>query len=60
MGEGVMEALVTALQQVISADALLTTLTDFIPVIGGLIAFAFIYRVLRKVVKGASKGKASI
>lgn len=55
-----MSALVTALQEILSTDAMLANLTSLIPVIGGLILFAFTFRIVRKMIKGASKGKANI
>lgn len=55
-----MSALVTALQEILSTDAMLANLTTLIPVIGGLILFAFTFRIVRKMIKGASKGKANI
>lgn len=55
-----MSDLITALQGQISASTMLSTLTDFIPVIGGVLVFSFTYRVLRKVISGAAKGKARI
>lgn len=61
MGEvSLMSQLVTALTSIISTDAFLTNLTALLPAIGGLIVFAFTYRIIRHVIKGASKGKASI
>lgn len=55
-----MEALVTALQGILTTEAMLANLTLLIPVIGGLILFAFTYRIVRRMIKGASKGKANI
>lgn len=55
-----MEALVEALKGVITVETLFTNLTALVPVIGGLIGFAFIYRIIRKVIKKASNGKAGI
>lgn len=55
-----MGALVTALTSIISTDAFLTNLTALLPAIGGLIVFAFTYRIIRHVIKGASKGSARI
>lgn len=53
-------ALVTALTSAINMDTLLGGLTAFIPWIGGIVLFAFIYRVLRRSVNGATKGTAKI
>lgn len=55
-----MEALVTALEGILSFDALMTIFTTLVPVIGGVVLFAFSYRTVRKLIKGASKGKANI
>ena len=58
--ENAITALVTALTSAINMDTLLGGLTAFIPWVGGIVLFAFIYRVLRRSVSGASKGKAKI
>lgn len=55
-----MSSLNTALEGILSTDAMLANLTTLIPVIGGLILFAFTFRIVRKMIKGASKGKANI
>lgn len=55
-----MESLVTALTTAVSTSNMLSTLTSFIPVVGAVLVFAFTYRVLRRVISGASKGKARI
>lgn len=55
-----MADLVTALTTAVSTNTMLSTLTDFIPVVGAVLIFAFTYRVLRRVISGASKGKARI
>lgn len=55
-----MEALVTALKQVLTTDAMFANLTSLIPVIGGVLLFAFTYRIVRKIISKASKGKAGI
>lgn len=55
-----MANLVTALQSILTTDAMFTNLTALIPVLGGVLIFAFTYRLVRKVIKGASKGKANI
>lgn len=65
MGEGTpvvtgMEALVTALKSILTTDAFMSNLTALIPVIGGVLIFAFTYRLVRKLIKGSSKGKANI
>lgn len=55
-----MNALVTALQGILNTDSMIANLTTLIPVIGGLILFAFTFRIVRKMIKGASKGKANV
>ena len=55
-----MNAVVTALQNILTTDAMFTNLAALIPVVGGVLIFAFTYRIVRKVVSGASKGKAKI
>lgn len=55
-----MANLVTALQGILTTDAMFTNLTLLIPVLGGVLIFAFTYRLVRRVIKGASKGKANI
>lgn len=55
-----MSDVVTALQSAITTDAMFTNLAALIPVVGGVLIFAFTYRIVRKVVSGASKGKAKI
>lgn len=60
MGESVMSQLVTALQGILTTDSFFANLTSLVPVIGGVLIFAFTYRIVRKIIKGASKGKANI
>lgn len=60
MTETGMSAVVTALQSVLTTDAMFTNLASLISVIGGVLIFAFTYRIIRKVVKGAAKGRANI
>lgn len=55
-----MAALNTALLSAISTDTMLANLTVIVPFVGGLAIFAFIYRIIRRSVGGASKGKAKI
>lgn len=55
-----MEALVTALKGVLTTDAFMANLTALVPVIGGVLIFAFTYRLVRKLIKGAQRGKANI
>ena len=58
MDSSVVGGLVTALKGAISIDTMMTNVTLLVPFIGGLVIFAFIYGIVRKSVKGASKGKA--
>lgn len=55
-----MEALVTALSGAISASELLGVITSLIGVIAGVLVFAFTYRLIRRILSGAQKGKAKI
>lgn len=55
-----MESVVTALQNAITTDTMFTNLSALIPVIGGVLIFAFTYRIVRKIVSGAQKGKARV
>ena len=55
-----MEALVTALKTILTTDAMFANLTALIPVIGGILLFAFTYRIVRKMITKASTGKAGI
>ncbi len=54
-----MEGIVSQLTTGVTADGLFGTVSQIFPFIIIMIGFAFGYRVLRKVVKGASKGKAT-
>ena len=56
----VIEQVATALQNAINTDSMFANLSTLIPVVGGVLLFAFTYRIIRKIVKGAQKGKASI
>lgn len=56
----VMADLVTALTTAVSTNSMITNLTSLIPVVGSVLIFAFTYRVIRKIISGASKGKARI
>lgn len=53
-----MSSVVTALQSILTTDAMFTNLAALIPVLGGVLIFAFTYRIIRKIIGGASKGKA--
>lgn len=55
-----MEALVTALKSILTTDAFMANLTALVPVIGGVLIFAFTYRLVRKLIKGSQKAKANI
>lgn len=59
-GTSGMSGLVTALEGILTTDAFMGALTALIPVIGGVLLFAFVYRIVRKLIKGSSKGKANI
>ncbi len=54
-----MAAIVKQLTDGVTAAQLFGTVGEIFPFIIVMIGFAFGYRVLRKVVKGASKGKAT-
>lgn len=56
----VMEGLATALQGILTTDKFFGNLTTLVPVIGGVLIFAFTYRIVRRIVKGAQKGRANI
>lgn len=60
MNETSMSGVVTALQSAINTDAMFTNLGALIPVVGGLLIFAFTYRIIRRIVRGAGKGKANV
>lgn len=55
-----MTDVVSALQGILTTNAMFTNLASLIPVVGGVLIFAFTYRIVRKIVSGASKGKAKI
>lgn len=55
-----MEAVVTALRAALTTEAMFTNLAALIPVVGGVLIFAFTYRIVRKIIGGAGKGKAKI
>ena len=55
-----MSSVVTALQSILTTDAMFTNLASLIPVVGGVLIFAFTYRIIRRVVSGAQKGKARV
>lgn len=55
-----MTGVVDALKSILTTDAMFTNLASLIPVIGGVLIFAFTYRIIRRVLKGANTGKARI
>ena len=55
-----MEALVTALKGILTTEEFMANFTSLVPVVGGVLIFAFTYRLVRKLIKGAQKGKANI
>lgn len=59
-GTGGMSQIVSSLTSGITSAGLFGTVAEIMPFIVIMIGFAFGYKVLRKVVKGASKGKAAI
>lgn len=55
-----MSSVVTALQSILTTDAMFANLSALIPVVGGVLLFAFTYRIIRRMIGGASKAKAKI
>lgn len=55
-----MSGVVTALQSILTTDAMFTNLAALIPVVGGVLIFAFTYRIIRRIVAKGQKGKAAI
>lgn len=55
-----MSNIISQLTSGITSAGLFGTVSEIIPFVIIMIGFAFGYRVLRKAVKGASKGKANI
>lgn len=55
-----MSSVVTALTSILTTDAMFTNLASLIPVVGGVLIFAFTYRIIKRIVKGAQNGKARI
>ena len=51
---------ITALTSILTTDAMFTNLAALIPVIGGVLIFAFTYRIIKRMVSGAQKGKARL
>lgn len=55
-----MSGLATALEGILTADKFMAMITTLVPVIGGVLLFAFVYRVVRRIISGAQKGKARV
>lgn len=55
-----MQQVVTALTSILTTDAMFTNLAVLIPVVGGVLIFAFTYRIIRKIIGGAQRAKAKI
>lgn len=55
-----MASVVTNLQSILTTDAMFTNLAALIPVVGGVLIFAFTYRIVRRIVSKAQKGKATV
>ena len=55
-----MTQVVSALQGILTTDAMFTNLAALIPVVGGVLIFAFTYRIIRRIVSGAQRGKSRI
>lgn len=60
MGESAMAELVTALQGILNTNSMIANLTLLIPVVGGVLLFAFTWRIVRRMISGAQKGKAKV
>lgn len=60
MTETAMSSVVSALTSILTTDAMFTNLASLIPVVGGVLIFAFTYRIIKRIVKGAQNGKARI
>lgn len=60
MTETSMSAVVTALQSVLTTDAMFTNLAALIPVLGGLLIFAFTFKRIKKMLKGAPNASVRI
>lgn len=60
MTETAMAQVVTNLTSILTTDAMFTNLALLIPVVGGVLIFAFTYRIIVRIIKGAQKGRARI
>ena len=56
----VMSGLVSALQGILTTDSFMSNFTSLVPVIGGVLVFAFTYRIVKRIITGAQKGKARV
>ena len=54
------EGLVTAITSAVNTSSMLSNLSDLMPVIGTVLIFVFTYRMIKKLTKGASKGKLNM
>lgn len=54
------DGVASALQTAITSETMFTNLSKLIPVVGGVLIFSFTYRIVRKIVGGAQKGKARV
>ena len=54
------ENVVTQLTSALNVETMFTNLAALIPVVSGVLIFAFTYRIIKKIVSGAQRGKASI
>ena len=52
--------LAAELAEILTLDNFLGALIPLVGVMGGVLVFAFMYRIVRKLIKGAQKGKANI
>lgn len=55
-----MSSAITALGNTVTADALWGVFTDALPFVGIVVVVAFGFYIVRKLIKGVSKGKARI
>lgn len=59
-GTTAMSSLVTALSGILTTDSFMANFTSLVPVIGGVLVFAFTYRIVKRIITGAQKGKARV
>lgn len=55
-----LDGLVSALSGAISTNTMVANLTSLVPFIAPVVIFAFTWRIVKKAVSGAAKGKAKI